>query len=223
MMLSSSTATALVARAAEIQQAHAGVVDAARTAVERAISAGNALLEAKRLVGHGGWLPWLGANARLSARQAQRYMQVAKMVADGKYVPRDAFDLKKVLAAPAPERRKPTAARVASEPAAARRKGMPADMRSALEALETDPDLHREFVTTAAGRLKADPDAHRAILRVLLDLKSPYEVGDLLFKVFSHRPWLAQDVGNRLLDRVRWAAQRDEDDAEATMGPEVAR
>jgi hypothetical protein len=45
--------------AAEIKRAHAGVEDAAKTAAERAIEAGAALLEAKALVKHGQWLPWL--------------------------------------------------------------------------------------------------------------------------------------------------------------------
>jgi DUF3102 family protein len=96
------TADRLAALAARIRQAHADIDDAFRTAADRAIEAGNALLEAKRLVGHGGWLPWLEARVQLSVRQAQRYMKVARLAADGKYVPGDAFDLQRVAAASAP-------------------------------------------------------------------------------------------------------------------------
>src|SRR5262249_4041264 len=43
-----------------------------------AIMAGALLLEAKELVGHGEWLPWLRANCRVSVRQAQTYMKLAR-------------------------------------------------------------------------------------------------------------------------------------------------
>ena len=64
--------------AAEIRCAHADVQEAAKTAAERAIDAGKALLEAKELVNHGEWLPWLRENCALAERTAQLYMQLAK-------------------------------------------------------------------------------------------------------------------------------------------------
>ena len=51
--------------AANIRTAHEGVLAVAETAAERAIEAGQALLEAKTLVGPGGWLRWLRAHCRL--------------------------------------------------------------------------------------------------------------------------------------------------------------
>lgn len=63
---------------AEIRRAHADVQDAANTAAERAISAGHALLEAKELVPHGEWLPWLREHCALNERTAQLYMKVAR-------------------------------------------------------------------------------------------------------------------------------------------------
>jgi hypothetical protein len=36
------------------------------------------LLEAKELVAHGEWLPWLQANCRLGERQARTYMRLAR-------------------------------------------------------------------------------------------------------------------------------------------------
>lgn len=64
--------------AAEIRRAHADVLDAVKTASERAIEAGHALIEAKELVQHGEWLPWLRENCALAERTAQLYMKVAK-------------------------------------------------------------------------------------------------------------------------------------------------
>jgi hypothetical protein len=65
--------------AAEIRIAHAGVEAAAKTAAERAIEAGNALLEAKELVNHGEWLPWLKEHCELPERTAQFYMKIARL------------------------------------------------------------------------------------------------------------------------------------------------
>lgn len=65
--------------AAQIQVAHQEAVAAVRTAAERAIEAGHALLEAKSLVKHGEWLPWLKQHARISERSAQFYMKIAKL------------------------------------------------------------------------------------------------------------------------------------------------
>ena len=63
--------------AAEIRKAHADVQDAAKTAAERAIEAGHALIEAKALVKHGEWLPWLREHCALPERTAQVYMKIA--------------------------------------------------------------------------------------------------------------------------------------------------
>jgi hypothetical protein len=51
---------------------------AGRKCLEHCRKAGEALLEAKKKVGHGGWLPWLKANVKFSYRQASRYMRVAE-------------------------------------------------------------------------------------------------------------------------------------------------
>jgi hypothetical protein len=68
--------------AEEIKRAHAGVYDAAKTAAERAIEAGRALLEAKSLVKHGEWLSWLKQHCELPERTAQFYMHIAKLGLD---------------------------------------------------------------------------------------------------------------------------------------------
>ena len=69
----------LAALAADIRAAHAGVFDAAKTAAERAIEAGRALLEAKAMLKHGQWIPWLKQHCRLPQRIAQFYMRVARL------------------------------------------------------------------------------------------------------------------------------------------------
>ena len=64
--------------AAEIRRAHADVQEAAKTAAEHAITAGHALIEAKALLKHGEWLPWLRENCALAELTAQLYMKVAR-------------------------------------------------------------------------------------------------------------------------------------------------
>jgi hypothetical protein len=80
------TATPLPARpetgslddlAQRIKTYHAGVLEAARNVVVKAISAGLLLKEAKGKVPHGEWLSWLDEHCELSERTAHRYMQLA--------------------------------------------------------------------------------------------------------------------------------------------------
>src|SRR5262245_12268078 len=47
-------------------------------AIEHAREAGQALIDAKLIVGHRRWLPWLKANFNGSPRTAQNYMRVGK-------------------------------------------------------------------------------------------------------------------------------------------------
>jgi hypothetical protein len=67
----------------EIRIAHRDARDAAKTAVDRARDAGAKLLEAKDLLGHGEWLPWLKETG-VSPRTAQKYMRLAR-IPDAKY------------------------------------------------------------------------------------------------------------------------------------------
>jgi Protein of unknown function (DUF3102) len=46
--------------------------------LERAIAAGKLLLEAKALVKHGEWLPWLESHCQIPERTVQHYMRLAK-------------------------------------------------------------------------------------------------------------------------------------------------
>jgi hypothetical protein len=63
--------------AERIKSLHGAVVDAGKNVVRKGIDAGLALMEAKKLVGHGQWLPWLKENCGVSERRAQHYMKLA--------------------------------------------------------------------------------------------------------------------------------------------------
>jgi hypothetical protein len=63
--------------AAEIEAAHQAVQGAFRTTLERAAHCGRLLIEAKALVAHGNWLPWIKQNTTVGPRETQRYMRVA--------------------------------------------------------------------------------------------------------------------------------------------------
>jgi hypothetical protein len=63
--------------AARIRAEHEAAQSAMRTAVAHAVEAGKLLIEAKKLVGHGGWLAWVKENCAFSDRTAQGYMRLA--------------------------------------------------------------------------------------------------------------------------------------------------
>jgi hypothetical protein len=58
--------------------AHRRVEAAARDMVQQVLVSGRALIDAKALVGHGRWLPWLEQNFEDSQRTAQLYMRLAR-------------------------------------------------------------------------------------------------------------------------------------------------
>lgn len=64
--------------AADIRAAHDAVERNALAMAERALEAGRLLLEAKKQIGHGGWLPWLRDNVGIHERTARRYLALAK-------------------------------------------------------------------------------------------------------------------------------------------------
>ena len=63
--------------AVRINREQAAAYGSARKAVEHAAECGRLLLNAKELVEHGEWLPWLEANTEVSPRQSQNYMKLA--------------------------------------------------------------------------------------------------------------------------------------------------
>jgi|SRR6516164_11399716 hypothetical protein len=67
----------LSALAERINTYHKQVEDAGRNIIANAIRAGLALIDAKKEVGHGNFLPWLKKNCKVSERRAQDYMKLA--------------------------------------------------------------------------------------------------------------------------------------------------
>jgi hypothetical protein len=68
----------LDALALRINEQQARIEQAWGMTLELAKQAGEMLIEAKRLSGHGNWLPWLEANCRVSASMAEKYVKIAK-------------------------------------------------------------------------------------------------------------------------------------------------
>jgi hypothetical protein len=64
--------------AASINTEHDDCLAAMQQSLSHALAAGNMLVEAKSLVAHGEWLPWLADNCAIPKRTAQLYMRLAK-------------------------------------------------------------------------------------------------------------------------------------------------
>jgi hypothetical protein len=64
--------------AARINAEHVAAEKAYQSGVEHALQCGDLLLEAKALLPHGQWLPWLESNCSVSSRSARLYMQLAR-------------------------------------------------------------------------------------------------------------------------------------------------
>lgn len=68
----------LAVLAAEIKREYRDAQDAAQRTLTHALAAGERLIEAKALIQHGGWLPWLAEHVGVSTRTAQVYMRLAR-------------------------------------------------------------------------------------------------------------------------------------------------
>jgi Protein of unknown function (DUF3102) len=77
-MLDIDRQNGLATIAEQVNAAHREAQEFLHKGLNRAIDAGNLLLEAKARLKHGEWLPWLDANVECSARTAQAYMRVAR-------------------------------------------------------------------------------------------------------------------------------------------------
>jgi len=64
-----------------VRAEHLAVVSAFSSAVEHALAAGRALIEAKDLIGHGGWTKFL-KDCDVGERTTRRYMQLAALAAN---------------------------------------------------------------------------------------------------------------------------------------------
>ena len=73
-----AASNSLVDLAARIKVEHVAAAEKLSEALRHAMAAGDLLIEAKALVEHGQWLPWLKDHVDISERTAQLYMRVAK-------------------------------------------------------------------------------------------------------------------------------------------------
>jgi Protein of unknown function (DUF3102) len=68
----------LIDIAARIQVEHQAVAASLKRSIERAIAAGELLIEAKEQIPHGDWLPWLQEHCGVTPRSAQGYIRLAR-------------------------------------------------------------------------------------------------------------------------------------------------
>jgi hypothetical protein len=162
----------LATLAASIRALDAAIRRSAEQIAREAVEAGKLLIEAKGLLRHGEWLPWLREHVAMSERTATRYMRLARSGLEIGHV----ADLG--IAA---------AARV-GRPRAARAQPVPQVVTEAVDAGMADEEWEEyewtneelaDYVLVAIGTLKSpDCDAHRLIAamrpqgpRVLLTLR----------------------------------------------------
>jgi hypothetical protein len=72
------SATQLQRLRAAIVHEHDAAITSACTAIEHAVACGKALIEAKKLVGHGGWISWIETNLPFGQRQTAKYAALAR-------------------------------------------------------------------------------------------------------------------------------------------------
>ena len=73
-----SRSNSLADLAARIRIEHEAAAAALKDGAQHAMAAGDLLLEAKSLLKHGEWLPWLQAHFNISERTARLYMRLAR-------------------------------------------------------------------------------------------------------------------------------------------------
>lgn len=74
----STSKASLATLAKKINQQHRAAEQALSEGVSHALEAGKLLLQAKTLIGHGGWGKWLKSNCKVTERTAQIYMKLAR-------------------------------------------------------------------------------------------------------------------------------------------------
>jgi hypothetical protein len=77
-MINELSKNSLVELAGEINKEHNLCLNAMRDSLQHAVNCGRLLMDAKELLPHGSWLPWLIDNCPFSERTAQAYMRVTQ-------------------------------------------------------------------------------------------------------------------------------------------------
>lgn len=177
----------LDALAIRINEQQAKIEQAWGMTLELAKQAGEMLIEAKRLAGHGNWLPWLETNCRVSASMAEKYVKIAKgwdVLAAGnpEHVPNLGIrDAVKLLAKPrSPKDEMPPTIDAEFTELAAEAEAPPTDPVSALaDQLEAEP-LRLPFkgrdaaVEQIIERLFSFKDTHCALTTTLARIRESF-------------------------------------------------
>ena len=188
----------LAGLAERINLAHEGAMRSARTAIEHAIECGELLTEAKALVGHGNWLPWLQANTIVSERTAQRWMRfaenaetlLAKSDTDGGFTFADADRL---LAAPKAKPAAPDAAATSTDNSWLTR--LWAEHEATIAAAgKRLPELQAEF--DAATKIEDWMTSSKAVLAARNELQDWYN------RLTEARMRLDREIGATAADEV---------------------
>jgi hypothetical protein len=77
-MTDPNTSNSLTDLAARIRIEHEAIAASFKRGAAHAMAAGDLLTEAKAIIRHGDWLPWLKANCEVSERTARLYMRLAR-------------------------------------------------------------------------------------------------------------------------------------------------
>ena len=180
----------LAVLAGEIRAAHQGSRSAAITAAERAVAAGTALIEAKRLVPHGKWQIWLRENCGLGGRTARRYMDLA------------ASGLKMATVANLGIRGASEA--LGRRRAASKKKTVITDERTLSAALEQSHTEHRGESPAPEVKVSTDLDPEGADPDTVIRLDSQE-----LFPDHNQEPAIKR--GQLRIERSRWLPQTPEE------------
>jgi hypothetical protein len=143
-------------------EAHQDVVDSARKAVLRAVDAGRAFLEARRICRKKTWTSWLAAHFHASSRTAQDYMRIAVYVAEMGGDPHCVTGLSFNAVRRMRKGRPCSDGRANPHRSAQRREPVASTLPP-----PAMPDKHMPTAATAAPRAAADGDPFEPVVRLL--------------------------------------------------------
>jgi hypothetical protein len=146
----------------EIKVEHQAVVGSFKSGFHHAVRCGALLFEAKKIAGHGGWLPWFKANRWITSRTASDYMRLAANRTTIEAKSADSADLTiqaalRLLSSPKPQ---------ASTTKAKAKEDIPDDEEEAeRQRLSRLSPAYRKRLEREEKKQAAVWDAHRAVMR----------------------------------------------------------
>jgi len=145
----------------QIRAEHEAVIGSFNSGFCHAVRCGELLIAAKKIAGHGGWLPWFRANQWISARTASDYMRIAAHRATIDAKSADSADLTiqsalKLLSPPKSQSRPTAATSTATPPSSPSEKRIAAAL--AITSTPLSSPLLWALERTIADFKKAHPD-----------------------------------------------------------------